>query len=805
MNSEANLQEPVEIVELIPADSNHDKSVFEKMLSPQSLGWMMALGGGMLVLGFAIWLWSIGVFENPITLAVTIGTINVSLLGLGIWLLKGTRYQIAGKGITLLCSLALPLNLWLYDSQGLITVANGKLWIPAFLISIGYAAIARITKESSFVYTLVGGIATTGILFLAGTPGQLFWAALPIATLLATIGSISIFVDRLFVENDGAFARKNFGLAFFRAGHVVLILGLGLLFAEYWTTLLLSANKANLWTLGLLGLSASTYYFSNTGDRKHWLFNVLSVICFAWAAFVGFRWLEIEITIRMALLLFNLLWIAANVARHFLRFNSEVAKAIHFAFGFAFSAVTTTFCFGTLALSPQILFADWMCAAQLAAAAMVLLTIPGIWSRKLGPAVSVIVILGVGGMTLSLFSAAIGIGAGLNLSLIAAAATALAIGLVSTVQTGFNKPLGNLATGVGSMALLIQGYLWIAQACFDFESLTSIVTILLIAAACGTVNFSTGSRTSLSIGSVAILLNVFQFAVLFDLLNGYAITSSITIVGLLLLAIAKLNARFQKRDFVSTSMSVQDLANSLILIGVAGANLFILAHVLNSSFAIGQLALLFFNLKAIGAAAACTREIAWRRGFLAAAIVTVILGIIVHFNLSTLTVAQRIEIGSFVLGTLMVVAGYFGWMREGSDQDDAVSFNLVMGSFLLVAPLAYGIISDRVTVDAALTVWRYVHEIGAITAGLLLLGTGILCRIRSTTIAGGLLTFIFVFSNVLLIELPERLQTTSAMMMIGGGLFFGSAVLLSIYRDRLLALPSKVREGKGVFQVLKWR
>jgi hypothetical protein len=32
-----------------------------------------------------------------------------------------------------------------------------------------------------------------------------------------------------------------------------------------------------------------------------------------------------------------------------------------------------------------------------------------------------------------------------------------------------------------------------------------------------------------------------------------------------------------------------------------------------------------------------------------------------------------------------------------------------------------------------------------------------------------------------------------------------TAVLLSIYRDRLLALPQKVKSGEGVFEVLTWR
>jgi hypothetical protein len=34
---------------------------------------------------------------------------------------------------------------------------------------------------------------------------------------------------------------------------------------------------------------------------------------------------------------------------------------------------------------------------------------------------------------------------------------------------------------------------------------------------------------------------------------------------------------------------------------------------------------------------------------------------------------------------------------------------------------------------------------------------------------------------------------------------FGTGVVLAVYRDRLLALPAKVRNREGVFRVLSWR
>jgi hypothetical protein len=63
----------------------------------------------------------------------------------------------------------------------------------------------------------------------------------------------------------------------------------------------------------------------------------------------------------------------------------------------------------------------------------------------------------------------------------------------------------------------------------------------------------------------------------------------------------------------------------------------------------------------------------------------------------------------------------------------------------------------------------------------------------------------YIITLVLLIRLPDQLQTTAIYMMAGGGTFFAIAVLLSIYRDRLLALPQKVKAGEGVFEVLNWR
>ena len=166
---------------------------------------------------------------------------------------------------------------------------------------------------------------------------------------------------------------------------------------------------------------------------------------------------------------------------------------------------------------------------------------------------------------------------------------------------------------------------------------------------------------------------------------------------------------------------------------------------------------------------------------------------------------QKAEIITAAVGMLMLIGAHIGWARETEEQEDWVSLGLVVGSGLTVAPFLLGMLVQRFDFDGAETSWRLAHEIGTLVLGLLLLGSGILCRLRATTIAGAATTLIYVGTLVVFIRLPEQLQHMAVYMMIGGGIFFGVALLLSIYRDYLLALPERVRTGKGLFRVLTWR
>ncbi len=66
------------------------------------------------------------------------------------------------------------------------------------------------------------------------------------------------------------------------------------------------------------------------------------------------------------------------------------------------------------------------------------------------------------------------------------------------------------------------------------------------------------------------------------------------------------------------------------------------------------------------------------------------------------------------------------------------------------------------------------------------------------------MTLLYLFGLLLFVRWGHL--STAALILAGGGAtIFLLGLALSIFRDRLLALPARVKERKGVFQVLGWR
>jgi hypothetical protein len=125
------------------------------------------------------------------------------------------------------------------------------------------------------------------------------------------------------------------------------------------------------------------------------------------------------------------------------------------------------------------------------------------------------------------------------------------------------------------------------------------------------------------------------------------------------------------------------------------------------------------------------------------------------------------------------------------------------GCFALAIPLLCTVVSCRF--DRTVDTFHTLNEIGMLAAGLILLASGLMCRLRWTTITGAVLMAVWLLTLVLYVRLPKMLQTTAVYMMVGGGAFFAIGLLLSLYRESLLKLPERIKRREGLFKVLSWR
>jgi hypothetical protein len=100
------------------------------------------------------------------------------------------------------------------------------------------------------------------------------------------------------------------------------------------------------------------------------------------------------------------------------------------------------------------------------------------------------------------------------------------------------------------------------------------------------------------------------------------------------------------------------------------------------------------------------------------------------------------------------------------------------------------------------------NELGLLVLGLLLLTSGVVLQLRATTLSGGLMVGLYVLTLPMFLRTPqwlEKLEGAALWMIFGGGAVFLVGLLLSVYRDRLLALPEKIRRREGIFRLLSWR
>lgn len=828
-------------------DTPSPQTFVEYVLNPRSLQALMTCGGGLLVLGLVIWLWTCGFFDNPLVMAGCLGTGNLALLAGGASLVKFTRYQTAGRAVTLLASLLLPLNLWFYDAQGLITLADGgHLWVPAVVCCALYALVARLLKDSLFVYTLVGGVAMTGLLLLADHSVNRFWEVLGPSTFLVLLGMVCVHVERLFTQEPSPFSRDNFGKAFFRSGHVMLGGGLALLLGGrlagwMYEPLLASQNwfdmpgVSSVGSMKLVALLLAlggtyTYVYSQLVSGRGRRYALSAVMSLLWSEVILLDLLAVHVTESVLLVSLASTALAANFAAGLNRRRDEALDQLARTAGGVGRLLTmAVVAWGSVALLRGWMFAGgsvvpfrfdpmYVTAMLVAAAAAMVAahTARQAGNERRAADCSRLV-------ALPLVGAAV---AGCSLTGLVAPAVVLAVLMALVLLAEFVCTRGDETSALRQFGYTTNSattFLLLLSMPVAAGWLTTTLTVsqshLVLAAFYGlgsvVLGWQATRNTQGSLTEVgAVLAGVSGTAAVWQLLlsaglASYAPVVAASVVGTAAVCLSRMLLTREPNSEVaqqnsSRSRHWQNAGGVLLSLGAAGGLLMTLSHVLTGVATLPLVALAAGQMAAAGVAGFVATSPDWRRWLFTLAGVHVLAGFVVVNVRSPLSLLDRVELFATVSGLLLLAAGHLGWRKEGDKVDPLVSFNFGMGSMLAAGPMVLGLLALRLGADSNWA-WTLMHEVGVLSVGLGLLAAGVMCRVRWTTVVGASTLATYVASLLLLVNVPDKLRTVSVYMMVGGGVFFGAAVLLSVYRDRLLALPERVRNGEGMFRVMHWR
>jgi hypothetical protein len=168
--------------------------------------------------------------------------------------------------------------------------------------------------------------------------------------------------------------------------------------------------------------------------------------------------------------------------------------------------------------------------------------------------------------------------------------------------------------------------------------------------------------------------------------------------------------------------------------------------------------------------------------------------------LSHLTAWEKLEIFCVVVGTLLTAVSYVGRFRETERRSEMVSVGLFLGSLLVTLPLLTAVIYYRFPGGS----FSPINELALVALTVLMLVTGFGWQVRSTTlIGGGALTLYLV---LVLVALGREAQLSAGLYLgVAGALVFAGGIALSVYREKLIALPDQIARREGLFRVINWR
>lgn len=827
------------------------RTVLEILLDPRTIQGLLGGGGALLVIGLVIYLATSGFFKNPVTVAVLLGAGNAAVLVGGWALIARSRYQMAGRALTLLACLVMPLNLWFYHANEIL-MFEGNLWVAALVCCVLYAASALVLRDHLFVYVLFGGIALTGLLMLAHAH-HFHEIALP-STLLVVLGLMALHLERAFPEGEGPFSRGRFGMACFWSGQALLAGGLLLLLGgqaagwlheplfQRWGQAsapdIFSKEDLQLLAIGLVLAATYAYVYSDVVVRRVGAYMYLAVFTLLWAEVLVVRRLHLPVPLEAVIAILALTALALNLLQATAgRASATLARAMP-PLGVFLSALPVVLGVLLHFRATNAVFNDlwplesgdpytitgWYVVAMLLTAATC--RAGAHLCRHTLPWVSAVYFFGTAAATLAGAAGLLSLAGTLNPSLKYLvgtwdhqAAVLMLIPILYLVASHFYR--GHSAE---------RPLVWVAHAATAFMIVGVITASLeitpqrfgpisghpsnrLLALFCAEAAvfyaLATGLRkegwtiypaTAMASGAVWQLLLYFGLVAP----EYYALAFALLGFALLVAYRLALMERFEKSGLAPAAFGS---ANALMSLAFLAAALLALSHLATRTgqLSLGALVPLLLVLAVLSLLAAwLVRHPVWRPWYVVMSIAEALL-MCVALEVLSENKWVAAEIFAIVVGVLLLVLGHYGWYREQAPdlarQSDLVTLALLFGSLLTGLPLTIAVLIHR----GATHHFSVPDELGMLAAGVVMLGSGFMLQIKSTTLTGALLTLVYLLTLAMLVRRIYELQTAALLIAGGGGLVFAFGLLLSIYRDRLLALPEKIKRREGIFRVLSWR
>jgi hypothetical protein len=825
------------------------RSFMEVLLDPHTIQWLLASGGVLFVLGLVIWMISMGLFENPRVVAAALGTGNAVILAGGGLLLVRTRYQLAGRALTLLACLVMPLNLWFYHDQKLVTL-QGHLWVAAMVCCVIYAAAAWVLKDRVFVYVLVGGVTLTGLLLLGTNDVQRLKEILAPSALLVILGLCCLHAERAFAPGEGPFSRERFGMAFFWCAHALLGAGLLLLLGAQilgWLHAPLLRHFGVIqpvvatpeylpWTLALALLGTYAYIYSDMVVRRIGVYMYLAAISIMWAEVQVLVQLDVPESQAVVIIAMALTALAVNSLQMF-REKHDFLRTI-VPLGAMLSLVPVLF--GVLLhfrATNRILNDNWLVdgltpfqigwplVGAMLVTALSCRAGAHLYRRRF-PELSAFYFFATAAATL-VFAAELTWKIGLRpweteaplLMLIPVAYL-----VASHLYRGHSAERPLLWCAHASTVVMLVCSLYVAAGVVP--QVRAVVPIvedtrnLLLAVFCLETALFYGLSAALRKEGWSIYLATAMLCGAIWQMLSYFHTPTETYplafsaLGAALLVVYRL-ALLEQWEWPGLSRAGFQSANALTLLGFVAGALLSLSRLFLSDAELTQVnyapirpalyLMIFLTLVSL-VAAWLVQQQAWRRTYVTLAVANGALTLLLIHKLSVLSPWQALELFSVLVGVLVLVLGHIGWYRESEEQSsELVSFAMLFGSLALLLPLAIAMAVHRLGYKYGWEISK-IDEVGIIFSCVLLMGSGIICRIKATTLLGSITLAVYVL--IVLIYLHRYLEEAWIIGMyltVGGALLIATALVLSFFHDRLKALPDRIKRREGVFKVFGWR